>query len=512
MGKKVVSLALFEPRDPAQRRNFCFTSYLPAVIRGHLSAYAGWELWIHHDSSLYSCDYGDTLVRLSKAGKIKLIYCGEAYRLCEAMLWRMKPIWEEDVEWVATRDVDAVPQPRDWRCLENFVANAGTVQVIHDSESHSGLMGGTACYNAGRLRARIGHGTWEQFRADAEKWGVSDYGTDQKFLKHTIKEADSVVRFPPREDPRDHIAPHIGGAGPAQPVISWYDARNDEGTRQAREYENAIPSADCYRHAVIASDESVAYMSFAPLTAMLWRVVCGYSTVLILVGKPGEWLADPRRRLVVEQARFAGAKIYWIDARGRRTTCVAQTSRLFAAALPIEPNPYLLTSDLDLWPCSRDWFWQQPMEKPWHQFFSNASGHQFYPIGYIGAHASEWKRVMRMSADLETETHKALREVDDNNSDDCWTFDERYYTKCIQRVPNYRGWWWELERHGLHDRIDRSRWPAAYTVAASVDAHCIRPAHERWGELRGLFNLLAPAWTAWADAFIANYRSLETNA
>jgi hypothetical protein len=210
-------------------------------------------------------------------------------------------------------------------------------------------------------------------------------------------------------------------------------------------------------------------------------------------------------------ARFVGAKVFFIDPKGRRTSCVAQTSRLYAAALPIEPNPYLLTSDLDLWPCQRDWFWQQPMEKPWHQFFANASGHSFYPVGYIGAKASEWKRVMDINGPLEYCLHRDLANLDDKDSDACWTFDEQHYTRKIKAVPNYRNWWWEQNRHTDKDRIDRSHWPVTPYPQGMVDAHCIRPAHERWGELRPLFNALAPHWTAWADKFIVQYCTLAKN-
>jgi hypothetical protein len=151
------------------------------------------------------------------------------------------------------------------------------------------------------------------------------------------------------------------------------------------------------------------------------------------------------------------------------------------------------------------------MEKPWHQFFSNASGHAFYPIGYIGAKAREWKRVMDITGTLGACLHRDLAQVDDANSDACWTFDEQFYSRRIKAIPRYRDWWWEIERHTSRDRIDRSAWPAKPCPIGMVDAHCIRPAHERWGELRELFYALAPAWTPWADAFIAQYCTFAKN-
>jgi hypothetical protein len=114
---------------------------------------------------------------------------------------------------------------------------------------------------------------------------------------------------------------------------------------------------------------------------------------------------------------------------------------------------------------------------------------------------------MGIDGSMEHSTHKALSTLGESpSSDDCWTFDEKYYTKMIKAVPNYRAWWWELERHGLHDRIDRSRWPEKPDATGKIDAHLIRPAHERWSELRPLFAQLAPAWLAWADEFVAKYR------
>ena len=509
MNKKVVSLALFDP-PAAQKRDMSYTEYLPAVIRGNLSAYHGWELWIYHDSSLYHCDYGDTLVRLHNAGKIRLIYAGECERLCESMLWRMMPMFDPDVEWFATRDVDAVPQPRDWRTIDAFSHTDKTVQVIHDSESHSGFMGGMACYNAPRLRAKLGYTSWDAFRDRAREFGVNNYGSDQKFLAREIKEADEIVRFPPRSDPRDHVAPHIGGAGPAQPVIAWYDAQHDVGAATARYYEAMLPVADCYRYAVLGMDDATAYASFAPITALLWRAVAGYGSVLICVGKPEDWQRSDRLRATVNAAREVGAKVYWIDPRGRRTSCVAQVARLYAGALTLHPNPYLLTSDLDMWPIDRAYFWQQPMEKPWHQFFANAAGGKFYPICYIGAKRTKWREIMGIDADLETVVHRALQGVKDDDSDGCWTFDERHYSERIKAIPGYRDWWWGLDRDTGHmRRIDRSRWPAQPDAKGMIDAHCIRPAHERWGELRPLFGQLSPTWVEWADKFIVEYKEAQ---
>jgi hypothetical protein len=510
---RVISLAIFDP-PKEQKRDCSYTAYLPAVLRGYFSAYPGWEVWIYHDSSLYSCEYGDVLMRAHLDGRIKLIYAGECERMCEAMLWRMRPAFDPEVEWFATRDVDSIPQPRDYKCINAFTQTDKTIQVIHDSKSHSGLMGGMACYNAPRLRAKLDCTAWEQLRDKARAFGVNNYGSDQKWLAHALRSPDEVIAFPPKSDPRDTIAPHIGGAGPVQPVIAWYDSQKDAGAVEAQKYENAIPPSDVYRHVVLGLDTSTAYASFGPLTVLLWRVVAGYGSVVLCVGRAAEWMSDPRLRCVADTMRAVGAKVYWIDPRGRRTSLVAQVARLYAAALDINPNPYLMTCDLDMWPCDRDYFWQQPETKPWHQFFANASGHKFYPICYIGAKRTEWRRVFRISGTMEDEVHQALAELGPTPTDDAmWVFDEQHYTRVIKRIPNYREWWWELERnHSQMRRIDRSRWPANPDPAGTWDAHCIRPAHERWGELRPLFQKLAPGLVGWADEFISRYRSFAVNA
>jgi hypothetical protein len=79
---------------------------------------------------------------------------GKAETLCGAMLWRLIPVWEDDVGLVVSRDVDSLPMHRDRKMIAAFEDTSDILHVIHDSESHSGpLMGGMLALKAPAVRA-----------------------------------------------------------------------------------------------------------------------------------------------------------------------------------------------------------------------------------------------------------------------------------------------------------------------------------------------------------------------
>jgi hypothetical protein len=497
---KVVSMALFTVREPdaeiraryAQNEKnflpgsvperFFYNSYLPAIVRAHASCYPGWELWIYHDSSLYASHYGDVLMRLHRAGRIRLIYVGEPTAVCEGMLWRMKPIFEAGVEFVATRDIDAIPQPRDFKCIEEFSQSAGTVQVIHDSISHCGIMGGMSCFSAARAREHLKCATWDQMMERARTYHLERHGADQQFLAHAFDGQACVVRFPPRVDQRDLIAPHIGGAGPAEPVIRWYDSMDDDATRRVREAENIQVHPDETRHVIMSCDDNPLYIDLMPLTCLLWSRVVGYTPTVILVGDPAKWMEDQRLRYVCDTARAWGARLHWLTPLPQfRTATVSQVSRLFAAALPgWHGNPYLLTSDVDMWPLSGAWFRRADFSKPLHHFYANSSGYKQFAICYVGAPRTYWQQLMGMTAaPIALHVEHAISAAGAcKDGSQHWNLDEQLLTAAIMR-RDWRNEMWCNERSGCppNDRIDRYRWPDAIDLTGKVDAHVVRPLH-----------------------------------
>jgi hypothetical protein len=157
---KVFSLSFFrsdhstyETPGHSSRGTF-FVNQLPLAIRAFHACYPGWEMWIHHDERVRELPYFKALERMRDAGILKLIPMGESKSLCSSMLWRMAPLWNEEVDIVACRDIDSVPMHRDFKMLDAFENSSGTIHAIHDSESHSGpLMGGMIAVKGKPFRA-----------------------------------------------------------------------------------------------------------------------------------------------------------------------------------------------------------------------------------------------------------------------------------------------------------------------------------------------------------------------
>ncbi len=173
--KKIVSLALFGEGTR-------YVEYARAWVRAHLTLFPiaeGWELRVHHDVH----NGGGFLRVLSDRGLVRLVE-RESAPLTRAMLWRMCPVWDPEADYVFPRDIDALPTPRDRACCESFIASGCDVQMVHDSKSHDGVMGGMGGYACESFREVSGIASWEDLvafggKTDAE-W--AKHGTDQEVL------------------------------------------------------------------------------------------------------------------------------------------------------------------------------------------------------------------------------------------------------------------------------------------------------------------------------------------
>src|SRR5262245_22897171 len=105
------------------KRGHQFAQFLALVVRAHHSIWPGWELRIYYDDRVMSHSYFNVLVELEDADLIALRYGGKCESLCGAngMLARMRPAFESGVDYVACRDIDSVPCPRDRRAVEEFI-------------------------------------------------------------------------------------------------------------------------------------------------------------------------------------------------------------------------------------------------------------------------------------------------------------------------------------------------------------------------------------------------------
>lgn len=169
-----------------------FVNFLRVLVRAHHACFSGWELRIHHDDRVRSMSYFKALERMHEAGLLRLVPMGEAKTLCGAMLWRMLPGDEPDVEVVVCRDVDSLPMPHDRRAIEEWLKTGKAAHVMHGSESHSGVMGGTFSFRPAAIKPPRAMPSWRAWIAHNEP-RLNYHGADQHLLNDFRSAYDSSL-------------------------------------------------------------------------------------------------------------------------------------------------------------------------------------------------------------------------------------------------------------------------------------------------------------------------------
>lgn len=207
-----------------------FSNFLPTLVRAHFAAFRDWELRIHHDDRVREFPYFKVLHRMHECGMLRMVAMGEAPTLCGAMLWRLLPVMDSEVDYFICRDVDSLPMHRDRKMVDEFIASGASAHAILDSESHCGpMMGGMIGFKASELHKVI------RLPIPFDSPQLAVHGSDQKWLntyiwpKMTSKtlihqrrddiqypQAMKTVKAPPQLTNLDAVVRHVGAAYPRE--------------------------------------------------------------------------------------------------------------------------------------------------------------------------------------------------------------------------------------------------------------------------------------------------------
>lgn len=271
---KITSYSLFRAPQPTYWRSdatedrlSAYARFLPVLVRAHWALWPGFELRLHHDDHARQHPYFPALERMHHAGLLRLVACGEARALTLAMLWRMRPLFEEHDALVLTCDLDALPVLRLRRCVDEFDASGKAVLCVHGCESHNGVMGGVFAARGGAFRRLVGARDFASFVA-LGRAGWDAYAADEEFLRTVVwprveegsllfsgnkplmrcpdqRQAPSVPP-PPDLHPEavargDDFAPYIGSAGyDLGAAFAHYDALPLPAQALIRSCEGAV--------------------------------------------------------------------------------------------------------------------------------------------------------------------------------------------------------------------------------------------------------------------------------
>jgi hypothetical protein len=166
---KIVSTALFGDAHTN------YAKYVPAFIRGALNIFPirdNWRIRFCVDSQVASGETGALIRRYAHEGLCESVIMYTSTKasppLCWGMMWRLAAVFEPNVEYVFSRDLDAPPMPRDRACCDRFIQSKATMHTIHDHEQHMGIMGGLCGVWAPDFLLRTGLRRLEDLRALAD--------------------------------------------------------------------------------------------------------------------------------------------------------------------------------------------------------------------------------------------------------------------------------------------------------------------------------------------------------
>ena len=169
---RIVSYALFT-NHPSYGHRPLYWQCIPGVVRAHHNLFSGWEMRVHHDSSVdQPC--GALLRSYADAGLVSLRYVEENVATCRSMLWRMRPCWDDNA---------------DRRAVDEFIASGMVVHALCDNPAHAGLMGGMIGFSS-QFRMEFPHQSWDAFvdsyNAPSFPLNVPSGGPDQILINRTV--------------------------------------------------------------------------------------------------------------------------------------------------------------------------------------------------------------------------------------------------------------------------------------------------------------------------------------
>lgn len=223
----------YEQESAGASRGNYFRAYIRAIVRAHHSVFPEWKMRFYHDDRVREFQEFELLTRYQGAGLVELRSMGPAPSLTGAMLWRLMPAFDPEVETFLCRDIDSLPQPRERVAVERWLASEKPISALHDSTSHWGtvILGGMCGFRAEHVRKRF-----DSFAAlrDAMAQSGIDFnrkGGDQLFLNRVFDESDCLNEWvDPEAGPWDRDrnftegwARCVGGGFTAEKVAIWYD-------------------------------------------------------------------------------------------------------------------------------------------------------------------------------------------------------------------------------------------------------------------------------------------------
>lgn len=177
---KVISYSLFG--DPT---SFEFGYYLRGVYfnaRMNRLLMPGFQTYVYVESRVFH-KYNALWKTMQNLMPVVIIEESNNPQRCLGMLWRMKPLFDDNVELVLCRDADSVITYREALCNHEWVKSKYGFHAINDNAAHGGLMGGLVGFKSKEFKSAT---KFESFNKMVAGLDLGRHGSDQNWMNKVL--------------------------------------------------------------------------------------------------------------------------------------------------------------------------------------------------------------------------------------------------------------------------------------------------------------------------------------
>jgi len=180
-----ISYSLFGYERERNADCFDFNSYLRGLminIRMNRLLFPGWDIILQTDTSTYEGWKG-----LLDILPIKLEVHQDKVPLTLAMLWRLRPAFNQNYTHILCRDLDSPATYREVQAVQYWINRDKAAHAITDSVSHDvPMLGGMIGFRPQYFMDKVGVRTWGDLIRKESGYDWSRKGNDQAFLTHIV--------------------------------------------------------------------------------------------------------------------------------------------------------------------------------------------------------------------------------------------------------------------------------------------------------------------------------------
>lgn len=201
---KVISYALFGEDNYSEKTKFVFDKYVLGVYfnaRMNKLVYPDWQMVLFVEYRIYNKYlYSNYLIALSELTGMEIVIAKSTPK-CEAMLWRMTPLFYAGATHLLCRDTDALTSYREAMAVNRWIESGKGFHVIHDNTAHGGLMGGLVGFDVKQFKDTFPE--YDTFENLVNGFNLNEHGSDQNLMNvrllPKIKNNLHTSTFPPSD-------------------------------------------------------------------------------------------------------------------------------------------------------------------------------------------------------------------------------------------------------------------------------------------------------------------------